>query len=57
MKIKIEYVDGQTQNLDGEYEAHENYIELRIPTSRGEDYLWYDVIIPLHAIMHFEVHP
>lgn len=56
MQFRIEYVDGQAQELEGEYVAYENYIEFRIPTIRGESYRYYDLIIPMHRIMSFEAH-
>ena len=57
MKMKIEYIDGCEQEIEGYYEIHDTYIKCKIPTSRGEDYPYYETVIPMNAIMHFEAHP
>jgi len=56
MKLKIVYVDDVEKEYDGDYEIHDTYISCRIPTFRDERYEWYDVVIPIHTIKHFEAH-
>jgi hypothetical protein len=57
MKIKIEYTDANAQEIEGDYEVHDTYIRCKIPTFRGENYPWYELIIPMNGIMYFEAHP
>ena len=56
MKFRIEYTDGQIQELQGKYQIHDTYIRCEVPTSRGEDYPWYEMIVPLSNIFYFEGH-
>ena len=50
MKIKIEYADGGTQEVDGTYKVHENYIELRYADEDGS----FILIVPMDTILYLE---
>jgi hypothetical protein len=56
MKIKIEYVDGAIQDLIGTYDVYDNYINVRCDSDEGDDYSWYDVVIPLNSILCLIAH-
>jgi hypothetical protein len=46
----------QIQDLIGTYDVYDNYINVRCDSDEGDDYSWYDVVIPLNSILCLIAH-
>ena len=57
MHMTIQYTNGKIKTYDGDYEIHDNYINMKILITHHETFSWYELIIPLHVIEVFEGHP
>lgn len=54
-EIKVFYKDDEIQKLTGTFVVHDTYIEVRMQDDHNRR-SWYDIVIPMHAIIGFEAH-